>query len=210
MSLVGRPVWCGNQFGCCRPSRSPMLELRRSELGDKFGAAYTTRVRARRPRPGNKWHLDNSWCRSKVRGGTCGGPSTSTVRPWGSWSPPGGATWPPAGSYASCWPASSTYRGCWSPTSCAPHAGSRRPPACDRIGRHAPGRARRTQAGLVEGQTPGPGSRTSSLSGWWGTRASTSNSSGGISGSAARVGRCGCGGRARRVPAGMELAVKAV
>jgi putative transposase len=43
----------------------------------KFGPAIARRLRRCRPRPSNRWHLDEMWCGSPASGCICGGPSTT-------------------------------------------------------------------------------------------------------------------------------------
>ena len=45
----------------------------------KFGQVYADQLRRRRPRPGDKWHLDEVFVRSTAHSGTCGARSTSTA-----------------------------------------------------------------------------------------------------------------------------------
>jgi putative transposase len=50
----------------------------------KFGPAIARRLRRRRPRPSNRWHLDEMVVR--IAGGLCGGPSTTKARSSTCWS----------------------------------------------------------------------------------------------------------------------------
>ena len=51
----------------------------------KFGAAYAAGLRRRRPRVGDKWHLDEVFIASTVPGSICGGRWTRTATCWTSW-----------------------------------------------------------------------------------------------------------------------------
>lgn len=70
----------------------------------KFGQTYANGLRRRRPRPGDKWHLDEAFIKinGKTYYSTCGGPLTRTVSCWTFWSPPGVTPRPPPGSFVSC------------------------------------------------------------------------------------------------------------
>ena len=52
----------------------------------KFGQAYANQLRRRRPRPGDKWHLDAKVFVkiNGITGSTCGVASTSTATSWTS------------------------------------------------------------------------------------------------------------------------------
>ena len=56
----------------------------------EFGQTYVSGLRRRRPRPGDKWHLDKVFIKIGGRPITCGGRWTSTAMSWTSWSPPPG------------------------------------------------------------------------------------------------------------------------
>ena len=51
----------------------------------KFGASFASRLRRRRPRPGDKWHLDEVFIRSRASCTTCGAPSISMASCSISW-----------------------------------------------------------------------------------------------------------------------------
>jgi putative transposase len=67
----------------------------------KFGQAYADRLRLRRPRPGDKWHLDEVFIKVTGSGSTCGGRSTRTAMCWTSWCSPSGTPRPPSDSWPS-------------------------------------------------------------------------------------------------------------
>ncbi len=52
----------------------------------KFGPTYAAGLRRRRARSGDKWHLDEVLLKIRGKHLGCGGPSTSTVSCWTSWS----------------------------------------------------------------------------------------------------------------------------
>jgi putative transposase len=83
----------------------------------KFGQTYANALRRRRPRPGDKWHLDEVFI--KIAGKTHY--LWRAVDQHGDvldiWSPPGGMPRPRPGSFASCSPGCGPCPGCWSPTS---------------------------------------------------------------------------------------------
>src|ERR1700760_3925102 len=66
----------------------------------KFGQAYASGLRRRRPRPGDKWHCDEVFIRSTARSTTCGARSTSTATCSTFWSSPAAMRWPPNDSSA--------------------------------------------------------------------------------------------------------------
>ena len=51
----------------------------------KFGPVIARRLRRCRPRPSNRWHLDERWCGSPVRGCICGVPWTTKARSSTCW-----------------------------------------------------------------------------------------------------------------------------
>jgi putative transposase len=65
----------------------------------RFGQIYANGLRRRRPRPGDKWHLDEVLSRSTARPITCGGRLTRTAMSWTSWSPPAVTPRLPPGSF---------------------------------------------------------------------------------------------------------------
>ena len=67
----------------------------------KFGHVYADGLRRRRPRPGDKWHLDEVFIKINGVGSTCGGPSTRTATSSTSSSSPGGTRRPRSASSAS-------------------------------------------------------------------------------------------------------------
>ena len=52
----------------------------------KFGPTYAAGLRRSRARSGDKWHLDEVLLKIRGNAAGCGGPSTSTVSCWTSWS----------------------------------------------------------------------------------------------------------------------------
>src|SRR6266571_8335083 len=52
----------------------------------KFGATFAARLRRRRGRVGDKWHLDEVALRIRLNVTGCGEPLTSTASFWTSWS----------------------------------------------------------------------------------------------------------------------------
>ena len=46
----------------------------------KFGPVIARRLRQQRPRPGDRWHLDEMWCGSLADACTYGVPSTRRVK----------------------------------------------------------------------------------------------------------------------------------
>ena len=71
----------------------------------KFGQDYADQLRRRRPRPGDKWHLDEVFVEDQRHGcGTCGARSTSTATCSTSSSSRAATRWRPSGSSVRCVP----------------------------------------------------------------------------------------------------------
>ena len=86
----------------------------------KFGQAYANQLRRRRPRPGDKWHLDEVFVEDqRQRCVTCGARSTSTATCSTFSSSHAETRRRPSDSSVNCSRACGTCRGCWSPTSWA-------------------------------------------------------------------------------------------
>ena len=51
----------------------------------KFGASFAGRLRRRRPRPGDKWHMDEVFIRIRGEGTIFGAPSIRRASCWISW-----------------------------------------------------------------------------------------------------------------------------
>ena len=64
--IIGEVIWLRFRFSLSLRDIPALMAARGIEVShetvrewcDKFGAAYATQVRRRRPRPGDKWHLD--------------------------------------------------------------------------------------------------------------------------------------------------------
>ena len=85
----------------------------------KFGQAYANQLRRRRPRPGDKWHLDEVFVGINGRLRYCGARSTSTATCSTFSSSHAETRWRPSDSSVSCSRACGRCRACWSPTSWA-------------------------------------------------------------------------------------------
>ena len=85
----------------------------------KFGPEYACRLRRRRKRPADKWHLVEVFLTINGRRRICGGPSTRTATSSTSSSSAGATPRPPSGSSANSSRGSARLLGCWSPTSSA-------------------------------------------------------------------------------------------
>jgi putative transposase len=68
----------------------------------KFGPAYASGLRRRRPRPGDKWHCDEVFIRINGTQHYLGARSTSTATCSTFWSSPAEMRWPPNDSSARC------------------------------------------------------------------------------------------------------------
>ena len=79
----------------------------------KFGQAYANQLRRRRPRPGDKWHLDEVFIRITARSTTCGARSISTATSSTCWCSHGETPRQPGGSFASYSRACGMCRACW-------------------------------------------------------------------------------------------------
>ena len=66
----------------------------------KFGQGYANQLRQRRPRPGDKWHVDEVFIRITESTTTSGAPSTKTATSSTSWCSPAETLWPPRSSSA--------------------------------------------------------------------------------------------------------------
>ena len=51
----------------------------------KFGPLIARKLRQRRPRPSDRWHLDEMWFGSQAGGCICGAPSTTRARSSTCW-----------------------------------------------------------------------------------------------------------------------------
>lgn len=67
----------------------------------KFGQAYADGLRRRRPRPGDKWHLDEVFIKINGKRQYLWRQSTRTALCWTSWCSPSGTPRPPSGSWPS-------------------------------------------------------------------------------------------------------------
>ena len=71
----------------------------------KFGPDYAAQLRRRRPRPGDKWHLDEVFVEDQRHHRiTCGARSTSTATCSTSWSSRAETRWRPSGFSVRCVP----------------------------------------------------------------------------------------------------------
>jgi len=83
----------------------------------KFGQDWASQLRHRRPRPGDKWHLDKVFMRGDGEQRYLWRRSTSTATCSTCWCSPAAMPRLPSDSFVSCSRACDTCRGCWSPTS---------------------------------------------------------------------------------------------
>jgi hypothetical protein len=97
----------------------------------KFGQAYANQLRRRRPRPGDKWHLDEVFVgiNDKLRYLCARSTSTATCSTFSS--SHAETRWRPRDSSVSCSRARGTCRACWSPTR---WAATRSPPRAPVVG----------------------------------------------------------------------------
>jgi putative transposase len=79
----------------------------------KFGQAYANGLRRRRPRPGDKWHLDEVFIKIRGKNHYLWRAVDQDGNVLDIWSPPGGTPRPRPGSSVSCSPAWSMCPGCW-------------------------------------------------------------------------------------------------
>ena len=79
----------------------------------KFGQAYANQLRRRRPRLGDKWHLDEVFVKINGITGYLWRASTSTATSWTCWCSRGETPKQPSGSSVNYSRACSMYRGCW-------------------------------------------------------------------------------------------------
>ena len=85
----------------------------------KFGADFAGRLRRRRPRPGDTWHLDEVFIRIRGVLHYLWRAWTRTAWCWTSWCRSGGMGRQRRVSSNGCCTACCTNRGAWSPTACA-------------------------------------------------------------------------------------------
>ena len=119
IEVIGHAVWLYHRFALSLRDVEELMVARgvvvthetiRSWCA-KFGPDYAARLRRRRPRPGDKWHLDEVFVTINGTTHYCGARSTSTATCSTSWCGRAATRWRPSGFSVSCSRACDTCRG---------------------------------------------------------------------------------------------------